>query len=80
VPAFQGGSGIAGAWELAIRVSALDLDSGSNPGGKQHDLSLGCNWYPGSKIRIMLNSITGDVNSLASGRFHILQTRLLYAF
>ena len=37
------------------------------------------NWYPGHKIRVMLNYVTGAVDSLASGRFHILQARVLYA-
>ena len=79
VPLSRANSGVPGAWELALRFSALDLDSGSNPGGIEHNMSLGMNWYPGHKIRVMLNYVTGDVDSLASGRFHILQARVLYA-
>ncbi len=56
-----------GAWELAGRVSYVDLDSNFLPGeslattpaavdgGKQLGYSLGVNWYPNDLIRIMLD-------------------------
>jgi phosphate-selective porin OprO/OprP len=75
---FAWGSGSRGAWELAVRVSGLDLDSGPFPGGKQHDASIALNWYPRRKMRLMFNYITGNVDSRAEGRFNILQARFLY--
>lgn len=75
---FSWGSQSRGAWELAVRLSALDLNSGPYPGGKQHDASVALNWYPRKKMRIMFNYITGNVDSRAEGRFNILQARFLY--
>lgn len=56
-----------GAWELAARVSEINLNDGgvlfAQPlgvrpniqGGRQTDLTLGLNWYPDSGIRFMAN-------------------------
>jgi phosphate-selective porin OprO and OprP len=56
-----------GAWELAARVSEINLNSGgflflqalgtpSNiQGGRQSDFTLGLNWYPDKGIRFMAN-------------------------
>ncbi len=35
----------AGAVELLLRYSELDLDSGTIHGGKEHDWTIGANWY-----------------------------------
>ena len=78
--AFSWASGLRGAWELALRLSALDLDSGDYQGGMQRDATVALNWYPREKMRIMFNYVTGDVDSRAQGRFHILQARFLYSF
>jgi phosphate-selective porin OprO/OprP len=34
-----------GALELLARYSALDLDHGNVNGGRQHDVTVGANWY-----------------------------------
>ncbi|HET6376587.1 MAG TPA: porin [Methylocella sp.] len=56
-----------GAWELAARISAINLNDGSflflQPpgtrsniqGGRQTDFTLGLNWYPEIGIRFMAN-------------------------
>ena len=76
-----------GAWEIAIRLSAIDLNSKGRPGGAQRDLTLAANWYPRDNIRVMFNYVTGYVDSLGDsefefgeGRFNIVQARVLYAF
>ena len=58
-----------GAWELAARISELNLNSGgflvrqpagipSNiQGGRQTDMTIGLNWYPDTGIRFMANWI-----------------------
>lgn len=55
-----------GAWEVALRYSEADLDyraglpgTASLPdavrGGRQDIITLGLNWYPTDKLRLMLN-------------------------
>lgn len=55
----------SGAWELAARVSRVDLDDGGFEGGKQTNVTLGVNWYPRSNLRFMANLIS--VNSRRAG-------------
>ncbi|WP_181902138.1 OprO/OprP family phosphate-selective porin [Thalassotalea euphylliae] len=44
-----------GAWELAIRHSALDLNDQDVTGGDSSITTLGVNWYINDRIRTMLN-------------------------
>lgn len=46
-----------GAWELAGRYSFLDLNSGSFEGGRQHNATLGLNWYPEKNVRVQANYV-----------------------
>ena len=50
-----------GAWELAARVSYLDLDDGDVEGGQLRDVTAGVNWYLYSNFRWMLNYVLSDV-------------------
>ena len=44
-----------GAWEVAVRLSHLDLDDGRVLGGRLTDATLGVNWYADRNMRIMWN-------------------------
>lgn len=46
-----------GAFELALRYSAVDLDDGAVLGGSQHDWTLGANWYLGSHLKLQANYV-----------------------
>jgi phosphate-selective porin OprO and OprP len=69
-----------GAWELAGRVSYVDLNDNFTSGlplagqpsavagGSQTAYTLGLNWYVNSNIRFMLNYVHADIdkNNLAA--------------
>lgn len=48
-----------GAIELGLRYSALDLDDGPVRGGRQHDWTLGANWYLGERFKFQINYVRG---------------------
>lgn len=43
-----------GAWELAARLSGLDLTDGDIIGGRETNVSAGLNWYPNNNFKFML--------------------------
>ena len=50
----QGGSG---AWELAARMSQVDMNDEDLSGGEERNVSLGLNWYAREYIKIMVNYV-----------------------
>jgi phosphate-selective porin OprO/OprP len=51
------GQGGYGAFEVAARYSALDLNNKTIQGGNEHDWTVGLNWYPISHARLMFNYV-----------------------
>jgi phosphate-selective porin OprO/OprP len=46
-----------GAFEIAARYSQVDLNDRPVLGGKQHDWTLGANWYLGSHLKFQANYV-----------------------
>lgn len=70
-------------WELAARVSWLDLASADLDGGSQTDFTLGVNWHPLKNARIMLNwvhAITHPNRYSQQETPEIVQMRFQYEF
>ncbi|MBA3315432.1 MAG: porin [Planctomycetota bacterium] len=51
-----------GAWQLAARISGLDLDDGPVRGGKIVDTTLGLNWYLNPYLRVTANWVHAFVD------------------
>lgn len=85
-PASIVGKGGQGAWEVAARLSRIDLTDGDIDGGAQTNLTLGVNWYLTPTIRLNANYISvldlekrngsGDVDDVPD----IFQLRAQYEF
>ena len=87
-------SGGYGAWELAVRLSALDLSDGKKSlvagklvheinGGEQRDLTLALNWYLTNALRISANYV--KVLDLKGGAYdgkdlNAVQMRFQFAY
>ncbi|NLV44562.1 MAG: hypothetical protein GXY07_08695 [Candidatus Hydrogenedentes bacterium] len=70
-----------GAWQLALRRSRLDLNSGAIKGGEADNWTLGLNWYLNPNVRLILNYVISEIDhDLYSGRVNSLQTRLQFNF
>ena len=82
-----------GAWEIAARVSGIDLnDAGVNiGGGKGTNYTLGLNWHMNANFKWMVNytRVVTDNNAKpdmgvapfqTADKFHIIQTRFSLAF
>jgi phosphate-selective porin OprO/OprP len=55
-----------GAWELALRLSNLDLNDAPISGGEARNLSFGVNWYVNDYLRLMANYIITDHDHFAN--------------
>lgn len=75
-----------GAFEVALRLSMLDLDGQGLAGGRQRDLTAGLNWYLNPNTRVMLNYVhvlvneRGNPPAVDGGRAAIWQARLQLEF
>lgn len=78
---FSPKTGSWGAWELGLRYSWIDLDSGMIRGGREQDWTLGVNWYLNPNTRIYLNYTLANIeHDLYDGNLGILQTRFQIDF
>ena len=83
---FSLANGTWGAWEVALRLSTLNLDSKTLSGGRQRDLTAGLNWYLNPNTRLMLNYVhtlvngRGNAPAVDNGRANIFQARLQLQF
>ena len=71
-----------GAWEIAARLSHVDLNDGDIRGGELTDVTVGLNWYLNPYMRVTSNYIHAfldDSNGLESGT-DIFAMRLGYEF
>ena len=70
-----------GALELALRYSEADLDDRPVMGGREHDWTLGANWYLGRHLRFQANYVRAfsDRRGLPVDP-HIVELRAALAF
>lgn len=75
-----------GAWELASRISYIDLNGAKIRGGEEFNFTAGLNWYFNKKTRLMINYIHARVKDretppqVDSSYTDILQARLQIGF
>lgn len=82
-PAHNFGRDGWGAFELAARISGIDLNDGNIIGGKQRNATLGLNWYLNPIIRISGNVVKVlqlDGGPLDGDKPTIFQSRLQLVF
>ena len=63
-PASNALDGGMGAWEVAARLSNLDLTESVNVADEMDTISLGVNWYLNPNARVMLNYIMSEVGAI----------------
>jgi phosphate-selective porin OprO/OprP len=58
-----GETGGRGAWEVATRLSSIDLVDDGVDGGELDDITFGVNWYLNPHTRLMLDYILADLDA-----------------
>jgi len=72
-----------GAWEVALRVSDIDLNSSDIGGGTERNAAVAVNWYVTKSLRASLNYIDASARPDQNGLdddVRILQARLQFIF
>ncbi len=70
-----GGDG-NGAWEIAARISTIDLTDGGVAGGEQDNYTLALNWYLNPATRMMLDWMHADVDQAGEADFVVLRCQV----
>lgn len=71
-------TGGLGSWEIAFRMSQLDLNDSRIRGGRLTDYSAALNWYLNPNVRLMMNMIRADLDGI--GDANIGQMRMQVDF
>lgn len=58
-----------GAWQLAARYSALNLDNKDIQGGKEDNISVALSWYPSKQIRWIANYLRANIRQENTAKF-----------
>ena len=51
-----------GAWQVAVRYSAIDLNDGDVDGGREENYTIGINWFMNPNLRITFNYVLADID------------------
>lgn len=70
-----GGDG-NGAWEIAARISTIDLTDGGVDGGEQDNYTIALNWYLNPATRMMLDWMHADVDGAGEADFVVLRCQV----
>jgi len=71
-----GRNGGAGAWEIAVRYSTLDLNDQAIAGGELDDFTLALNWYLNPVTRLQINYVTADLQDVGDADFMLLRVQI----
>jgi len=72
-----------GAWEVAVRISDLDLNSNDVFGGTERNTALAVNWYATKSLRVSLNYVDASARPDLIGLdddVRVVQARFQYIF
>ena len=70
-----------GAWEVAYRLSYLDLNGAGVTGGDVTDHTFAVNWYLNPYTRLIFNYVNSDLRRFGvTGNMHIVETRFQIDF
>ena len=72
------GKGGAGAWQLAIRLSHIDLDDNDLSGGTMTDFTFGVNWYLNPSTKFAFNYIYSDVANLGIANVAMMRFQVTF--
>lgn len=65
---FQSGTCFGGAWEVAARLSYIDLNDANIQGGRLTDVTLAVNWYLNPYTKLTFNYIHGFLDRAPVGK------------